>query len=1053
MLSSYTTTENIQDFGVVSFGLDASGISDKSKIHSIEVSAAGLGVIGNTVINSVPFALYAEGALVSDSIRNLNINALKEFNAGDRDSLFSIFDKLDAKLDVVTFDNYVQNFTEKDGDATNELQVLSFDNRTGVLSITEGNSITLPVSSGGDNWGAQVVESDGVTIFGDGTSSNPLQVIGDVSDDQTLLFNSQTGELSISEGNTVTLPQSSGGDNWGSQFVVTDQSTLTGEGTSSSPLQVEGDLTDDQQITFEDNVLVLENGGKVDLSVLNTDDQRISFDAKSGLLSIEGGNSVTLPQASGGDNWGSQFVVTDQSTLTGEGTSSSPLQVAGDLTDDQQITFEDNVLVLENGGKVDLSVLNTDDQRISFDSKSGLLSIEGGNSVTLPQASGGDNWGSQFVVTDQSTLTGEGTSTSPLQVAGDLTDDQQITFEDNVLVLENGGKVDLSVLNTDNQIISLEETVLVLENGGKVDLSSVGDLTDDQRLAFNAKTGVLSIEGGNTVTLPQASGGDNWGSQAVATDGLTLTGDGTTNSPLTVSGDLTDNQRLNGKGTLLGLTNGGSVDLSTMDIDNQTLTYSSRTGTLSIEGGNSVILPQASGDDWGSQTVATDGTTLTGDGTSKNPIKVNGVLTDNQTLTLVENTLTLENGGEVDLSSFSGGTDDQTLQLEGSVLHLEDGGTPVDLDNIGYLTNVVGGTGLTESRTGNVKTINVNARNGLTSNANTIVLGGALIQDTQLDLGDSRFTYNLDGGGDFVVKNKEDYFSIFVQDGGNVGVGTNNPKYPLEIAGSRSFTFSGSDKDPVQEMIAGSGNLNNVSNGENRSRNVSIWVEEAVAADRFVAKSDERIKKNISISNSEEDLSNLMNIEIVDYHFIDTIGHGNQDYKKVIAQQLKEIYPMAVTDNLIDLVPDIYKSSEIKEGWVEFDSVVKVGEVIQIYYNETGALFEVKEVAQNKFKIDLAYEGEVFIYGHQVTDFHTVDYEAVSMLNVSATQEIYRHVQELEKENKALKESNADYESRIENLEASLNAQQEKDQQVHDLLEQLQQRLILLEATNSVGQK
>ncbi len=29
----------------------------------------------------------------------------------------------------------------------------------------------------------------------------------------------------------------------------------------------------------------------------------------------------------------------------------------------------------------------------------------------------------------------------------------------------------------------------------------------------------------------------------------------------------------------------------------------------------------------------------------------------------------------------------------------------------------------------------------------------------------------------------------------------------------------------------------------------------------------------------------------------------------------------------------------------------------------------------------------VFVYGREVNDFHTVDYEALSMLNVSATQE------------------------------------------------------------------
>ena len=36
------------------------------------------------------------------------------------------------------------------------------------------------------------------------------------------------------------------------------------------------------------------------------------------------------------------------------------------------------------------------------------------------------------------------------------------------------------------------------------------------------------------------------------------------------------------------------------------------------------------------------------------------------------------------------------------------------------------------------------------------------------------------------------------------------------------------------------------------------------------------------------------------------------------------------------------------------------------------------------------------MYGREVDDFRTVDYEAVSMLNLSATQELYKKIQLLE---------------------------------------------------------
>jgi hypothetical protein len=116
-------------------------------------------------------------------------------------------------------------------------QTLTLNSGTGELSISGGNTVTLPNSTG-DNWGTQTVTTD-ATLTGNGTSTTPLAVSGDLTDDQTLTFNSGTGDLTITGGNTITLPTTTGGDNWGSQSVNTD-ATLAGDGTSSNPLSVIG---------------------------------------------------------------------------------------------------------------------------------------------------------------------------------------------------------------------------------------------------------------------------------------------------------------------------------------------------------------------------------------------------------------------------------------------------------------------------------------------------------------------------------------------------------------------------------------------------------------------------------------------------------------------------------------------------------------------------------------------------------------------------------------------------------------------------------------------
>ena len=48
----------------------------------------------------------------------------------------------------------------------------------------------------------------------------------------------------------------------------------------------------------------------------------------------------------------------------------------------------------------------------------------------------------------------------------------------------------------------------------------------------------------------------------------------------------------------------------------------------------------------------------------------------------------------------------------------------------------------------------------------------------------------------------------------------------------------------------------------------------------------------------------------------------------------------------------------------------------------------------DKFRTDFAEDaGQVFVYGREVKDFRVVDYEAIAMLNVSATQELNRRLE------------------------------------------------------------
>ncbi len=246
---------------------------------------------------------------------------------------------------------------------------------------------------------------------------------------------------------------------------------------------------------------------------------------------------------------------------------------------------------------------------------------------------------------------------------------------------------------TDNQNLSLTGNSLAIENGNSVDLSTYLDNTDAQSLDLVGNS--LSISNGNTVILP--TGADNWGTQTVVTN-ATLSGDGTAANPLQVIGDLTDNQNLSLTGNSLAIENGNSIDLSTY-LDNTDAQSLDLVGnSLSISNGNTVILPTGA-DNWGTQTVVTNAT-LSGDGTAASPLQVVGDLTDNQNLSLTGNSLVIENGNSVDLSTYLDNTDAQNLSLTGNILSI-DNGNSVDLSGLtsGGSTgwNLDGNTGTDET--------------------------------------------------------------------------------------------------------------------------------------------------------------------------------------------------------------------------------------------------------------------------------------------------------------------------------------------------------------------
>ena len=199
----------------------------------------------------------------------------------------------------------------------------------------------------------------------------------------------------------------------------------------------------------------------------------------------------------------------------------------------------------------------------------------------------------------------------------------------------------------------------------------------------------------------------------------------------------------------------------------------------------------------------------------------------------------------------------------------------------------------------------------------------------------------------------------------------------------------------------------------------------------FIATSDKRIKEIIATTNNEKDLSDLLQIEITDYKFIDKITNGDRLHKKVIAQQLQSIYSKAVnvTEGIVPNVFEVAKKTEI-EGSKTYIQTNKPhqfssGDEVKLILERQGEkIYKVNVINGNEFIVDEPINESVFVYGKKVTDLLTVDYDALTTLNISATQQLHKEIETLKTKLLIEEESNKNLEQRLASIEASLSKNQ-----------------------------
>src|SRR6056300_711060 len=400
----------------------------------------------------------------------------------------------------------------------NDKQSLSL--KSGSLSISNGNSVTLPDSDNtneiqklGISGGRVTLDNGGGSIsLPDSSSNNELQKLSQsgntislsngggsvsITDNDKQSLSLKSGSLSISNGNSVTLPDSDNTNEIQKLGISGGRVTLdNGGGSISLPDSSSGNEL--QKLSQSGNTISLSNGGG---SVSITDNDKQSLSLKSGSLSISNGNSVTLPDSDNTNEIQKLGISGGRVTLDNGGGSIS-LPDSSSNNELQKLSQSGNTISLSNGGG---SVSITDNDKQSLSLKSGSLSISNGNSVTLPDSDNTNEIQKLGISGGRVTLDNGGGSIS-LPDSSSSNELQKLSQSGNTISLSNGGG-SVSITDNDKQSLSLKSGSLSISNGNSVTLPDSDNTNEIQKLGISGGRVTLD-NGGGSISLPDSSSGN-----------------------------------------------------------------------------------------------------------------------------------------------------------------------------------------------------------------------------------------------------------------------------------------------------------------------------------------------------------------------------------------------------------------------------------------------------------------------------------------------------------------------------------------------------------------
>ena len=254
-------------------------------------------------------------------------------------------------------------------------------------------------------------------------------------------------------------------------------------------------------------------------------------------------------------------------------------------------------------------------------------------------------------------------------------------------------------------------------------------------------------------------------------------------------------------------------------------------------------------------------------------------------------------------------------------------------------------------------------------------------------------------------------------DGSNVGIYDNSNGWCIQFDTNRNCTISGSltvsnsltvsdsltvnngvtiNGGPASGTYAwgfafGRGSLQAI-NPQSYANNTGLQVNGNMFCTGMVGASDKRIKKDIIYLSSSTSLEIVSKLSPVSYCYKDTYMYSCNIQNGFIAQDVQQILPGAVTNNLKQSIPDIYQLVELISNNQFILTEPCKGTLSLSVKNKTH--FDGANVISHINSIvtvdkELGNKGDkIFVYGHIVDDFHGINTDHIVSVSVGAIQEL-----------------------------------------------------------------